>query len=108
MASFISTGNRKALLTKPRAEAAVILLQGEDRLLRINTTLFAQLKARLDEGKHSWVLGGDPTENYATRPALPTEAEMILHCFRLQGKLTRHVLFNILLKTISGHRRCAA
>ncbi|KAB3656991.1 helicase, partial [Phocaeicola vulgatus] len=69
--------------------------------------LFAQLKAELDEGKRYWFSAAEESELKLRNQAyyaLPTEAEMILHCFRLPEKgedfklYSAVYLFNILLK----------
>ena len=69
--------------------------------------LFAQLKAELDEGKRYWFSAAEESELKLRNQAyyaLPTEAEMILHCFRLPEKgedfklYSAVCLFNILLK----------
>ena len=69
--------------------------------------LFAQLKAELDEGKRYWFSAEEESELKLRNQAyyaLPTEAEMILHCFRLPEKgedfklYSAVYLFNILLK----------
>ena len=65
------------------------------------------LKAELDEGKRYWFSAAEESELKLRNQAyyaLPTEAEMILHCFRLPEKgedfklYSAVCLFNILLK----------
>ena len=109
MASFIGTVTGKRCSPTP-AEAAVISCRGKrkDRLLAMeHKQLFAQLKAELDEGKRYWFSAEEESELKLRNQAyyaLPTEAEMILHCFRLPEKgedfklYSAVCLFNILLK----------
>ena len=110
MASFIGTSNRKALLTDPSGSRRYFFAEVKEKIdcsPLEHKQLFAQLKAELDEGKRYWFSAEEESELKLRNQAyyaLPTEAEMILHCFRLPEKgedfklYSAVCLFNILLK----------
>ena len=110
MASFIGTSNRKALLTDPSGSRRYFFAEVKEKIdcsPLEHKQLFAQLKAELDEGKRYWFSAAEESELKLRNQAyyaLPTEAEMILHCFRLPEKgedfklYSAVCLFNILLK----------
>ena len=110
MASFIGTSNRKALLTDPSGSRRYFFAEVKEKIdcsPLEHKQLFAQLKAELDEGKRYWFSAAEESELKLRNQAyyaLPTEAEMILHCFRLPDKgedfklYSAVCLFNILLK----------
>ena len=110
MASFIGTSNRKALLTDPSGSRRYFFAEVKEKIdcsPLEHKQLFAQLKAELDEGKRYWFSAAEESELKLRNQAyyaLPTEAEMILHCFRLPEKgedfklYSAVYLFNILLK----------
>ena len=92
MASFIGTSNRKALLTDPSGSRRYFFAEVKEKIdcsPLEHKQLFAQLKAELDEGKRYWFSAAEESELKLRNQAyyaLPTEAEMILHCFRLPEK----------------------
>ena len=110
MASFIGTSNRKALLTDPSGSRRYFFAEVKEKIdcsPLEHKQLFAQLKAELDEGKRYWFSAAEESELKLRNQAyyaLPTEAETILHCFRLPEKgedfklYSAVCLFNILLK----------
>ena len=110
IASFIGTSNRKALLTDPSGSRRYFFAEVKEKIdcsPLEHKQLFAQLKAELDEGKRYWFSAEEESELKLRNQAyyaLPTEAEMILHCFRLPEKgedfklYSAVFLFNILLK----------
>lgn len=86
MASFIGTSNRKALLTDPSGSRRYFFAEVKEKIdcsPLEHKQLFAQLKAELDEGKRYWFSAAEESELKLRNQAyyaLPTEAEMILHC----------------------------
>lgn len=86
MASFIGTSNRKALLTDPSGSRRYFFAEVKEKIdcsPLEHKQLFAQLKAELDEGKRYWFSAEEESELKLRNQAyyaLPTEAEMILHC----------------------------
>ncbi len=114
MALFIGTSNRKALLTDPSGSRRYFFAEVKEKIdcsPLEHKQLFAQLKAELDEGKRYWFSAAEESELKLRNQAyyaLPTEAEMILHCFRLPEKRGRlqtllgSMLVQYPAETISG------
>lgn len=110
MASFIGTSNRKALLTDPSGSRRYFFAEIKDKIdcsPLEHKQLFAQLMAELKEEKRYWFSAEEEAELTLRNQefyAMPTEMEMIYHCFRLpeEGEDFRLysavTIFNILLK----------